>query len=222
MKLKEKQLAIKLRLKGYSLKEICKKTGFAKGSVSVWVRNVKLTSAQVEKLYKKGSRREIVERRRFTRLSNEFAKRSIIIRQAEKDVKKISKSNLFLIGVALYWAEGRKTAKGIVGFSNGDSRTIKLMMKFFNEICNVPCDKFRGYIHIHPHLDVIRAEKYWSEVSGIPLSQFYKTYRKPNTASLGKKDSLPFGTFEICICSSELLLKMQGWINGVCKKLAIN
>lgn len=123
---------------------------------------------------------------------------------------------------ALYWAEGRKTAKGIVGFSNGDPRTIKLMMRFFSEICNVSCDKFRGYIHIHPHLDVIQAEKYWSEVSGIPLNQFYKTYQKPNKASLGKKDTLPFGTFEICICNSELLLKMQGWTNGVCSKLAIN
>jgi len=217
MKLKEKELSIKLRSQGYSLKEICKKTGFAKGSVSAWVRNVKLTAKQERVLLKKGSKREVVERRRSTRLENELAKRSIIIKGAEEDVKKISAKELFLIGVALYWAEGRKAGKGIVGFSNGDPRTIKLMMRFFQEVCKVPKEKFRGYIHIHPHLNIKKAERYWSQISAIPPKQFYKTYSKPNKSSQNKKDSLPYGTFDIYVCNTELLLKIQGWINGVYK-----
>jgi len=221
MKLEEKKLAIKLRKKGYSINEICQKANLAKGSVSVWVRNVELTKEQKEKLSEKGIKKEVIEKRRMTRLTRESAKRSVVIRKAEKDIKKISKKELFLIGTTFYWAEGRKSAKGIVGFTNSDPRAIKLMMRFFQEIYKVGKKKFRAHIHIHPHLNVTRAEKYWSDVSGIPLKQFYKTYRKPNKSSQGKKDTLPYGTLDIYIFNTELLLKIQGWINGICKGLKV-
>ena len=94
-------------------------------------------------------------------------------------------------------------------------------MKFFREICKVPKSKFRGYIHIHPHLDKKIAENFWSRISGIPLNQFYKTYQKPNKSSKNKKDTLPFGTFDIYICDTKLRLKIMGWIEGVCKSFKI-
>ena len=53
----------------------------------------------------------------------------------------------------LYWAEGGKTRKGMVRFSNSDPEMIKIMMAFFRKVCNAPKEKFRGYIHIHPHLN---------------------------------------------------------------------
>ena len=85
------------------------------------------------------------------------------------------------------------------------------MMIFFRRVCKIPESKFRGYIHLHPHLSQERAENYWSKVAGIPLSQFFKTYNKPNKSSQNKKDSLPFGTFDIYICDTELFLKLKGW-----------
>ena len=59
------------------------------------------------------------------------------------------------------------------------------------------------------------AEKYWSEITNIPISQFYKTYSKPSVASKGKKDSLPFGTFDIYVCDTKLFLTIMGWIEGI-------
>ena len=94
-------------------------------------------------------------------------------------------------------------------------------MRFFREICNVPDDKFRGHIHIHSHLAAKNAEIYWSNISQIPQTQFFKTYKKTSRASLGKKDTLPYGTFDIYVCSTELFLKIKGWINGICKNLNI-
>lgn len=212
MKLKEKKLARKLRKLGYSINEICKKAGLAKGSVSLWVRDIELTSEQKRKLSEKGIKKEVIERRRITRLTREDARRQVIIDKAKKEINNLSKKDLFLIGITLYWAEGSKTKRGVVKFSNSDPKIIKLTMRFFREICQVPEEKLKGYIHIHPHLSVRKAENYWSSVSGIPLTQFYKTYRKPNRASRNKKDSLPFGTFDINICNTELFLKIQGWI----------
>jgi hypothetical protein len=221
MRLQEKILSRKLRKKGHSIREICKKTGFAKGSVSVWVRDIALTTEQKQILSEKGTKKEVIEKRRITRITKENVRRQFIVDQAETNIKSLSKKDLFIIGITLYWAEGRKAGRGIVSFSNSDPRAIKLMMRFFKEICKVPKEKFRGHIHIHPHLDYKKAEKYWSDISNIPLPQLYKTYRIPNKSSQNKKDTLPYGTFDIYICNTELFLKIKGWINGVCKSLKV-
>ncbi len=202
-----------LRAQGYSLNGICKELNAAKGSVSVWVRDIKLTPAQQQTILQ--SRRGAIERGRLTRLKNENARRQIIIDTAQKQIKNISSKELWLIGVMLYWAEGGKTNRGLVRFSNSDPEMIKLMMKFFRKICKVPEAKFRGYIHIHPHLDYRAAEHYWSGLTDIPLKQFFKTYRKMNKASKQKRDTLPFGTMDVYICSTELFLKIQGWTKGI-------
>ena len=119
------------------------------------------------------------------------------------------------MGVMLYWAEGGKTQRGLVRFSNGDPEMIKIMMAFFRRVCQVPEEKFRGYIHIHPHLDHKKAEKYWAVVTNIAQSKFFKTYRKINISSKNKRDSLPFGVFDIYICDTELFLKISGWAKGI-------
>ena len=214
MKVEEKKEAIRLRKEGWSIKDINKKLRVSKSSVSFWVREIELTPKQKLELSKKGIRKEVIEKRRITRLKNENARRQIIIDQAKKEIKHLSLRDLFLIGTALYWAEGGKT-KGIVRFSNSDPKIIQIIMRFFKEVCEISPCKFKGHIHIHPHLDCKKAEKYWSNISGIPLAQFYKSYQKPNKSSQNKKDSLPYGTFDIYICSTELLLKLKGWAEKI-------
>jgi len=214
MKLLEKHKAIALRQKGHSLYEIQNKLGVAKSSVSIWVRDVELTESQKRRLSKKGFYRKTVELRRTNRLRNEEQKREKIIQAAKREISKISKKQLWLMGTMLYWAEGGKTMR-TVRFSNGDPEMIKIMMVYFRLICGVPEDKFRGYIHIHPHLDYKLAEKYWSNVSAIPLKQFFKTYRKPNKSSQNKKSTLPHGVFDIYVMDTKLFLKITGWVKGI-------
>ena len=215
MKFEEKNLAINLRKQGWSMNEIRNKIGVSKSSISLWVRNIQLTADQKKGLSQKGLTKESIEKRRATRISNENARRQIIVDAAKKEIEDLSEQELKFIGIALYWAEGGKTNRGSVQLSNGDPRIIRLMIKFFKKICKVPDEKFRAHIHIHPHLDIKKAENYWSSVSGIPLNQFYKTYSKPNKASQNKKGSLPFGTFDIYVHNTELFLKIKGWIEGI-------
>jgi predicted transcriptional regulator len=211
---KEKEEAIKLREKGLSINEIARFIGVAKSSVSLWVRNVKLNFNQIDDLAGRKYKREFIEKRRETRLKNEIAKRQITIDAAKKEIRKLSEKELWLIGVMLYWAEGGKTQR-LVRFSNGDPEMIKIMMAFFRKICKVREEKFRGYIHIHPHLNHKKAERYWSSISGISLKKFFKTYRKINVSSKNKKDTLPFGVMDIYICDTELFLKISGWARGI-------
>lgn len=214
MKAIEKGAAIKLRREGLSLKEIGERLGVAKSSVSLWVRDIELTQNQKDHLQEKGFYREAVEHRRASRLANEERRRQDTILTAKKDISAITDKQLHLMGVMLYWAEGGKT-KRLVRFSNGDPEMIKIMMVFFRKSCGVPERKFRGYIHIHPTLDHLVAEEYWSLISGIPLTQFFKTYRKPNNSSRGKKNTLPYGTFDIYVLDAQLFLKITGWARGI-------
>lgn len=212
MKIIEKQNAIKLRSQGMSIKDIAKKLVVAQSSVSVWVRDVVLTSKQLKELSTKGISKSLIERRRSTRLENESFKKKAIMAEASKDFKYVSKSELRLIGLALYWGEGGKTNHGVARISNSDPFVIKVMMRFFREICLVEESKFRGHIHTYSHLSATQALKYWSETSGIPKNQFYKTYIKQSIASQNKMDKLPYGTFDIYVCDTKLFFKIIGQI----------
>ena len=220
MKVEEKEKARVLRRKGYSINQIVKEAGLTKSSVSVWVRDIVLTKAQKSKLSERGRSMKSIEKRRLIRLSNEQAKRQIVIDLAKKDFDNISLKQLKLIGIILYLGEGGKTERGTARLSNSDPAVIKMMMRFFREICKVPEEKFRGNIHTFLYADIEKTEKYWSRITGISRKQFYKTYVKPSSASLQKRKTLPFGTFEICVHNTKLFLTIKGWIEKI-KELTI-
>lgn len=214
MKLDKKIKAIELRRRGLSIGVISAQLEVAKSSVSLWVRDVELSESQLRILGLKSRSRLSVEKRRLSRLANEKIKRETIILNAKNDISPLSKNELMVVGAMLYWAEGGKTQR-MVRFSNGDPEMIKIMMYYFRHVCNVPERKFRGYIHIHPHLDYKKAEIYWSSVTNIPLSQFFKTYRIPNKSSQNKKDTLPNGVCDIYVLDTKLFLKITGWARGI-------
>lgn len=221
MKLIEKEKARTLRKKGYSINQIIKETGFSKASVSIWVRDIVLTIIQRKKISEKGRSIASIEKRRLNRLFNENKKRQLIINKAKKDFTHISLKELKLIGIILYLGEGGKTGRGMVRLANSDPDVIKIMMRFFREICKVPENKFRGHIHTFTHVNIEKTETYWSKISGIPCSQFFKTYTKPSSISLQKRNTLPFGTFDIYVCDTKLFLTIMGWIEKI-KELTIN
>lgn len=215
MKLIEKEKAIILRKKGYSINQIIKETGFSKASVSVWVRNIILTKEQRKKLSERGRSIESIEKRRISRLFNENAKRRAVIDEAKKDFLRISPEDLKLIGIILYLGEGAKKSRNIVSVANSDPLIIKIMMRFLREICDVPENKFRGQIHTFAHANLEKTERYWSKITGIARRQFYKTYIKPSSASLQKRETLPFGTFDLSVNDTKLLLRILGWIEKI-------
>lgn len=215
MKHIERQQAIELRKQGHSISDIASKIGVAKSSVSLWVREVTLDDSTLLDLKHRSHSAIAIEKRRSARLKNEAKKRTAIIANASSEFGgMVSNRELWLAGIALYWAEGGKTRR-LIRFSNGDPAMIQLMMRFFREICAVPEEKLRGYIHIHPNLDATAAESYWSSLTGIPLTQFFKTYRKPNISSEGKRQSLPHGVLDIYVLDTKLFYKMSGWIQSL-------
>lgn len=220
MKIEEKERARTLRKKGYSINQIIEKTGFSKASVSTWVRDINLTKLQKRKITKRGRSVESIEKRRVSRLNNEYKKRRLVIDKAKEDFSNISLEDLKLIGIILYLGEGAKTKRGTVAVANSDPVVIKIMARFLREVCKVPESKFRGQIHTFAHANIDKTKKYWSNITGIPQKQFYKTYVKPSSASLNKRKTLPFGTFDLSVNDTKLQLTIFGWMEKI-KELTV-
>ena len=120
-----------------------------------------------------------------------------------------------LAGLMLYWAEGNK--RNSVGVSNSDSELIRFMMKWFREVCSVSDERFKIYLNIHSGQDEIEIKKFWSNIIGLPVSQFGKSYiKKEGTGH--RKNILYNGTIKIQICDKDLLYKILGLIEGVVQK----
>jgi len=194
------------------MKDIARELKVSKASISLWVRDIILSEKQKESLSARGVSVAVIEKRRVNRIRNTQHRHRAIIEKAKEKIDILSKRDLLLVGATLYWGEGGKTKTGMARVANSDPNLIRLMVRFFKEIFDVPAEKFRGHVHTFSHLNAIAAEKYWSEISGVPRSQFYKTYSKPSTASLSKKDTLPYGTFDLQVCDTTIFLTIMGWI----------
>lgn len=214
MKAKEKKLARILRKDGLSVRAISKKLCCAKSSVSEWVRDIPLTETQIARLKSIQDR----GRERAANHPNSSRAKWARIRQAEVNRAReelpfpASALALKYIGTSLYWAEGYTATRNLFVFANSDPAMIRLMKRFLVEICQVPNEKFRGRVNIHPHLDIDSAQKYWSRVSDIPLRKFHKPLLAVSKASKQKRKTLPRGTFRIVISDVFLCCRIQGWI----------
>ena len=217
MRAKERLKARQLRMQGLSIREIAREIKCSKGSVSGWVRDIPLNPEQIARLKLNQDKGRAKAANHPNSPKQVWSKiRQDISDAAIKEIPCVcSKDVLRVVGSALYWAEGFNASVNTVSFSNSDPGMIALMMRFFRTICNVPEEKFRGIINIHPHLGVGKAVNFWSKISGIPIKQFHKTQVVISSASKQKRDTLPLGTFKIVISDVRLQSRIKGWIKGL-------
>lgn len=217
MKTRERKLAQKLRRAGWSLRAIAREIKCSKSSVSAWIRNIPLTTEQIERLKSnqdkgraKAAQHPNSPKQKWERI------RSGIIEESSQEIpSNFSNLDLKILGTALYWAEGYNASRSVFLFSNSNPKMIKVMMKFLREICRVPKEKIKGRINIHPHLNIKKAKKFWLGITGISKKNLNKPLLAVSKASKQKRDTLPLGTFNIIICDVILASRIKGWIKGL-------
>lgn len=173
--------AIELRKKGYSLNEIVEELGIAKGSASVWVRNVPLSAA---------ARRRLLTRIKLGQLLSAESKRrktqELLDSYREKAAVDLGRTNLNhetnkLVCSLLYWCEGGKNHYHGVSFTNSDPKLIKTFLCLLRNSFELDEKKFRPCIHLHEYHNPRKQLDFWSKITDIPKDQFIKPFRKPNT-----------------------------------------
>jgi len=220
MKLTEKNEAIKLRKGGKSYGYILKNIAVSKSTLSLWLRDIELTESQKSILLKgrEMSRYAAAKKKQRQRIEKTIK----IIEKAKKEFRQSNNNPLFLSGLMLYWAEGDKSdLHEQVKFTNSDPNMINLIMRWFREICKVPEKKFRVTLHIHNLHCRPKIENYWSNITGIPLSQFYKTQVKPTTLRY-RRNPLYNGTCAVSISSKDFFRKIKGWKIAAIEKMTKN
>lgn len=181
MKIKERHKAISFRKRGHSLKEIAGKLGVAKSSVSMWVRNVNLSSVAEKRLLTK------IKLGQFNAARNKKARTVAIenkyLEEATKEIKKLNVDKYYakLLCAMIYWCEGTKSVKSGVNFVNSDPNLVRRFLKLLRNSFELDEKKFRPCIHLHSYHNPKLQLDFWSKITDIDKKQFIKPYRKFNS-----------------------------------------
>lgn len=227
-KTKEKNKAILLRKKGLSYREILEEIPVAKSTLSLWLRNVGLSKKQKQRLTKKKliAMKMGAEARRNQRIV--ITKE--IKRKAIKDINKLNKRDLWLIGTALYWAEGAKqkdhNVSERISFGNSDARMIKLFLYWLLRILKISKEDicFRIFLHESSENRLKEVREYWSEITNFPMKDFQKITWKRHKINSKRKNigKNYYGLLEVRVKKSTYAnRKIDGWIEGIHKQCRV-
>ncbi|MCX6719820.1 MAG: hypothetical protein NTV36_01805 [Candidatus Staskawiczbacteria bacterium] len=218
-----KKSATNLRKCGKSYNEISKILGTPKSTLSLWLKNIEMPPEVRKKLWDESKQRQSDNITAFNKKRAETAQKKAqeIQKYSAGMIHDLSKKELMLVGTALYWAEGFKKTRWILAFSNSDPLMVRVIMKFFRETCDVPEEKIRGSVQIHPNVTPEQAVNYWSKITEIPQNQFSKCYTRLTPSSKQKRpyNTLPYGTLRISVYDSKIANKVKGWIQGIAEKI---
>ncbi|MFF3504139.1 hypothetical protein [Streptomyces sp. NPDC003247] len=209
--------ARELRLQGWTYDQIQVELGCSKSSISLWVRDLP-----------KPERRDSAEQARLAsrmRWEHELAVRDEQRRRtkaiAAEQIGAMSDRDLFMAGVALYWAEGAKdkpyARRENVQFVNSDPGVIRIYLAWLN-LLGVERERLRWRVMIHMTADVEGANRYWADLVGVDVSMFQPTtIKKHNPKTVRKNVGEHYrGCLVISVLQgAELYRRIEGWWSGM-------
>jgi transcriptional regulator with XRE-family HTH domain len=219
---KEEQVqAIKLRQQGLSYNEILQKVDVSKSTLSIWLRNTGVAKRHQQKftLKRKLAQQKAQQACRDARINREL----ISIKAARKEITKISKRDLWLIGIALYWAEGAKqkehNVSQKVSFNNSDPKMILLFNRWIKEACSRKTSELTYSIYIHRTANLKKARNFWENLLQTKIEKMYFKSHNPKTNRKNSKEDY-FGLLRIDVKrSTELNRTIKGWVLGITETL---
>jgi hypothetical protein len=223
-KVNEFNKAIKLRMEGLSYSEITSIVPVSQSTLSMWLKNIELSKEHKKLLFIKqrnGQLKGALVRKRFRQEQEE-----IIFKESQKEISKISKRELWLLGIIAYWCEGSKqkehnVSQGVI-FANSDVILLKLFLKWLKEICLIPEEDIICSLCIHEHSDKNASMNYWSNVLDIPKAKFGNVVAKKHKINTNRKyiDTDYNGLIRISVKrSTNLNRRIKGWVLGLDKAI---
>lgn len=221
----EKIKAIELRKKGFSYNEILREVPIAKSTLSLWLRGIGIAKKQKQRLTEKRRLAQLKaqEACRQARISRE----TITVDAAKKEIKSISKREFWLIGIAIYWAEGAKqkahNVSQRVSFGNYDYKMVLLFDRWLKDICGLKKEDmiYSIYIHIHKISEKEAIRIFWEKLLDVKIERIYFKKHNPKTKRRNTEESY-HGLLRIDIKrSTDLNRKIAGWTSGITENLKI-
>jgi hypothetical protein len=209
--------AREMRVQGQSVNEIAKALNVSKGSVSVWVRDIEITSDQ-RKILDENRRANAIYLQRggpggkpFSEVNHQKGiQRRILYQQAGREYAKRGE-RLHRMGCILYWAEGAKTRNSVI-FVNSDPNMMILFMRFLRECLNVPDEwlKLRLHCHTSDITEHERMKKYWLDLLRLKNDCFNQVIFLPSSRI--RYNQIVNGLCTICVYNTEVTMHIYGAI----------
>jgi transcriptional regulator with XRE-family HTH domain len=170
----ERQRARELRARAWTLQEIADELGVSRSSASLWVRDVE---------FEPKPRQRPVFRNPSSLHLKKLAEIEAADAWARTYVASLSEDAFFAAGIALYAGEGAK-GDGEVIFANTDPAMIRFFCTWFRRYFVVDESRLRLRVYLHEGLDLDAAQRFWSDVTAVPLGQFRQGYRAPADSTI--------------------------------------
>jgi hypothetical protein len=164
----ERERARELRAQSWTLQEIADELGVAKGSVSVWVRDVEFAPKPRNRGHA-GHQPHPLHVKKLAEIERCRA-------EAEAKYREMSDEQLDAFALGLYAGEGAKTP-GAVSMANTNPLLLRLFVDWLRRKFDIQEDRLRARLYLHQGLDLDEATAYWSAVTSIPEAQFQRPYR---------------------------------------------
>ncbi len=219
-KSEQKLQAYELRREGKSIKEIAGVVGVTKDTVSKWVRDLPMTDEQArhleEEMFSRGHRGRMIGAK--INKEKKLARIDVARFEAEERITELSKSELFCLGLGIYWGEGTKAENTALAVTNSDYRIIQVMIRWFTECFGVQMSDLSPRVFIsNTHED--REEKifeFWVEKLGIPRSQFKKMIFLEKGKKIYENREVYYGVLTLHVArGTDLRYKILAFLNRI-------
>ncbi len=212
--------ARQLRKMGMGIKTIASQLHVSSSTVSLWCRDIPLTSAQIRELEKRAHDPYYGRRLSYVLKQQKIRREKIqrFLEEGKRETQRISKKELFFAGVALYWAEGFKKDNQ-VGFANSDPTMINFFITWLQVCCDISKNRLRMRLGVNEQYKekIDQIELFWSHALEISRNQFQKAFiQKVQWKKLYDHPEDYHGVLRIRVSkSTDLLRKIHGWIEGL-------
>src|SRR3989344_1739093 len=177
----------KLRGKGKTYSEILKEINISipKSTLSSWCQNVLLPSGykkKIEELNKINHNKALAA----ALASNELKRQKLFLEIERKNnnlrYKMSDKDILRSLLAVLYLGEGAKwkSHRGLM-LGSSDPNIIKMYIRLLDLCYKIKVDKLKCRISYRADQNINVLQKSWSQITGVQLSNFYKTIPDPRT-----------------------------------------
>ncbi|MFF4039434.1 helix-turn-helix domain-containing protein [Streptomyces sp. NPDC001816] len=212
-----RERARELRLQGWTYDQIQAALGCSRSSVSLWVRDL----PKPEPRYTQEEQLALMQEGLARCRTAERAKRVASKVSAVGEIGDLTDRELFLVGVALYWAEGSKSKpydrRERAVFVNSDSGVIQTYLAWL-DLLDVDRGRLTFRVLIHESADVEAAHRHWAAVADVDVSVFAKpTLKKHNPKTVRKNTGDDYhGCLVIVVArSAHLYNRIEGWWSGI-------
>lgn len=190
----DKAKARALRAQGKSYSEIKDMLGVGKGTLSAWLSDMPLSAEQIRQLRDLNPRR--IERYRETMRRKRETKLMLAYKKAAHDIGTLSRRDVFIAGLYLYWGEGNKSGASNVGISNTNPEIIRAFLDWC-VVVGIPKERCYVRLHLYRDMDIEEETTYWSHILDIPIKRFRRPYIKDSARSGLTYKTIGHGTCNI-------------------------